>query len=404
MADTVVVKRTENRLIVTKQDPKAVIAAPYVKNINQYAYSLTVLGYYENLSALVAGVSTPDVGDVYGVGTSAPYTIYIWDGTSWVDNGTIKGDKGDPTEWLRGTVDPNTEGVDGDLYLNYTTWHVWEKISGTWTDRGSIKGVDGSGSGDVTGPSSSVDSNFAAFDGVTGKLIKDSGVKPSDFSVPEATETVKGVVELATPAEVLAGEDAERAVTPAGFKAALVSPAMTGSATLNGTTNNTVQLTGIVTTLALEVGDVIRIQYSGYDKLHTVESITNNDLIIVNYEHAGNRANGSLKLADKTTTVTITRIAKWFNAPIGLGQAWVDVTATRVRSTTYTNDTSRAITVIINSATNRGVQAEVDGFSVYANYTPDSTPTRGSATFIVPPSSTYLLGLPITGWIWGELR
>jgi hypothetical protein len=41
------------------------------------------------------------------------------------------------------------------------------------------------------------------------------------ISVPEASETVKGVVELATPAEVLAGEDTERAVTPAGFKAAV---------------------------------------------------------------------------------------------------------------------------------------------------------------------------------------
>ena len=200
MADTVVVKRTENRLIVTKQDPKAVIAAPYVKNINQYAYSLTVLGYYENLSALVAGVSTPDVGDVYGVGTSAPYTIYIWDGTSWVDNGTIKGDKGDPTEWLRGTVDPNTEGVDGDLYLNYTTWHVWEKISGTWTDRGSIKGADGEGTGDVIGPASSTDGNLAAFDGVTGKLIKDSGKAIADFA--EASHThgyLANIVEDTTP-------------------------------------------------------------------------------------------------------------------------------------------------------------------------------------------------------------
>ena len=36
-----------------------------------------------------------------------------------------------------------------------------------------------------------------------------------------ATETVKGVVELATSAEVLAGVDTERAVTPAGLKAAL---------------------------------------------------------------------------------------------------------------------------------------------------------------------------------------
>ena len=35
-----------------------------------------------------------------------------------------------------------------------------------------------------------------------------------------ATETVKGVVELATTAEVLAGVDTERAVTPAGLKAA----------------------------------------------------------------------------------------------------------------------------------------------------------------------------------------
>lgn len=38
--------------------------------------------------------------------------------------------------------------------------------------------------------------------------------------IKDASETVKGVVELATPAEVLAGEDTERAVTPAGFKAA----------------------------------------------------------------------------------------------------------------------------------------------------------------------------------------
>lgn len=97
-----------------------------------------------------------------------------------------KGDQGDPgtdgITWFMGTTDPTNEGVDGDLYLNYTTWHVWEKISGTWADRGTIKGADGSGSSGVTGPSSSVDSNFVTFDGVTGKLIKDSGVKPSDFA------------------------------------------------------------------------------------------------------------------------------------------------------------------------------------------------------------------------------
>ena len=44
-----------------------------------------------------------------------------------------------------------------------------------------------------------------------------------------ATETVKGVVELATPAEVLAGVDTERAVTPAGLKAALASSPLASS-------------------------------------------------------------------------------------------------------------------------------------------------------------------------------
>ena len=48
-----------------------------------------------------------------------------------------------------------------------------------------------------------------------------------------ATETVKGVVELATPAEVLAGVDEERAVTPAGFKAGLEAAASAVSAAIS---------------------------------------------------------------------------------------------------------------------------------------------------------------------------
>ena len=103
----------------------------------------------------------------------------------------------------------------------------------------------------------------------------------------------------------------------------IMQPSITGSCTTNGATDNTLILTGIVSALALEVGDVIRIQYSGYNKLHTVESITNNNTIIVNYEHAGNRSNGSLKLANTTANVTVTRIAKWYNAPIGMGQALI---------------------------------------------------------------------------------
>lgn len=45
------------------------------------------------------------------------------------------------------------------------------------------------------------------------------------FSVPPATHTRRGVVELATPAEAAAGSDDERAVTPAGLHAATATRA-----------------------------------------------------------------------------------------------------------------------------------------------------------------------------------
>jgi hypothetical protein len=227
---------------------------------------------------------------------------------------------------------------------------------------------------------------------VGANLSVDNGV----ISVPEATETVKGLVELATSAEVLAGVDNERAVTPAGFKAALVSPSMTGSATLNGTTDNTVQLTDIVTTLGLEVGDVIRIQYTGYNKLHTVESITDNSNIIVNYEHAGNRGNGSLKLPNTTASVTVTRISKWYNAPLGLGQGWVGLIANRAAETTYTNTTGKEIAISATVAQEGAwvrIEVRVDGIGVSSNtgYSNSGSNHTANAFAIIPAGSTYTI-------------
>ena len=51
----------------------------------------TILGYYDTLDALMAAVSSPTVGDAYGIGTNSPYTIYVWDGVSqqWLDNGPV---------------------------------------------------------------------------------------------------------------------------------------------------------------------------------------------------------------------------------------------------------------------------------------------------------------------------
>jgi hypothetical protein len=68
-----------------------------------------------------------------------------------------------------------------------------------------------------------------------GAIVKLAGV--SSVGSPDATETVKGIVELATAAETTTGTDATRAVHPAGLKveldkkANLASPALTGTPT-----------------------------------------------------------------------------------------------------------------------------------------------------------------------------
>ena len=59
---------------------------------------LEILGYYNSLEALMGAISAPGTGDTYGVGTSAPYDIYVWDsvGQRWVNNGQLQGAPGEP--------------------------------------------------------------------------------------------------------------------------------------------------------------------------------------------------------------------------------------------------------------------------------------------------------------------
>lgn len=56
-----------------------------------------ILGYYSALSDLQSAVPNPEAGVAYGIGTSSPYDIYIYDSItkSWINNGAIQGAKGD---------------------------------------------------------------------------------------------------------------------------------------------------------------------------------------------------------------------------------------------------------------------------------------------------------------------
>ena len=59
---------------------------------------LDILGTYDSLEALQSAVTQPQQGQMYNVGTEAPYTVYMWDATNsgeWISQGQLQGAKGD---------------------------------------------------------------------------------------------------------------------------------------------------------------------------------------------------------------------------------------------------------------------------------------------------------------------
>lgn len=79
--------------------------------------------------------------------------------------------------------------VNGLLVAGSNVTLTYNDTSNTMT----ITASGGSGSGDVAGPASAVNNNLAAFDGTTGKLIKDGGVAASSLA-PLASPTFTGTV------------------------------------------------------------------------------------------------------------------------------------------------------------------------------------------------------------------
>ena len=121
----------------------------------------------------------------------------------------------------------------------------------------------------------------------------------------------------------------------------------TGTATFDATTNN-INLTGIG--VGVEIGDVIQISGAEDAKNNskfTVEVITDNDNIIVNQAHANQGTSKNVATRASDTGVTVKLLAKWYNAPIGLGQGWVNLASSRTKNTTYVNNTNRTIKVMM---------------------------------------------------------
>ena len=68
----------------------------------------------------------------------------------------------------------------------------------SWSETIAVKGADGL-DGEMSGPASSTDGNFAAFDGVDGTTLKDSGKSPLvSLKVAGDTPELGGNLDLLT--------------------------------------------------------------------------------------------------------------------------------------------------------------------------------------------------------------
>lgn len=88
--------------------------------------------------------ATGDDGDFYINNNS--WNTFLKVSGDWEARGNIKGAQGSAGNQITtNTVNPSsTIGfINGDIWINRTTWTVFELVSGSWTNRGSIQGSQG---------------------------------------------------------------------------------------------------------------------------------------------------------------------------------------------------------------------------------------------------------------------
>jgi hypothetical protein len=111
----------------------------------------------EFLGAFATAPVSPTLNQAYR--DTVLKATYVWDGTVWqlmnIDgadgsngsngaDGQDGQDGNDGSTILSGSVDPTTEGNDGDFYINTTTWQIFgPKFSGAWGSGIDIIGADG---------------------------------------------------------------------------------------------------------------------------------------------------------------------------------------------------------------------------------------------------------------------
>lgn len=191
----------------------------------------------------------------------------------------------------------------------------------------------------------------------------------------------------------------------------LFNPSLTGTVSFNSTTNN-ISLTNIVTDLGLKIGDVIQISGATDSKNNsefTIEVITDANNIIVNQAHANKGTTKNVANRSGDTDVTIKLLAKYYNAPVGLGQGWVNVTSSRSIEVSYLNAANRTIIVSMSARFDSTPTAILSINNVTVNYRRDSGYYYSTLHGEVPINGNYIVSKvgsdgTLTKQHWSELR
>lgn len=192
------------------------------------------------MSALTLTLTNAGLSAVANAGTLGPVVIaQVGVGSgSWATAPTASA-TALLSEIKRLTVDGSSTPSPGLIHINASdvgTDAYSVKEVGLYSSTGVLIAIAGGTANILTKASGSV--ALVAIDlSVVNVPVGSLTIGDTGFIYPPATETVKGVAEIATTAEVAAGTDDERIVTPAKLSAAFVKKsgdAMTGILTLSG--------------------------------------------------------------------------------------------------------------------------------------------------------------------------
>ncbi len=184
---------------------------------------LTILGYYDTEANLKSAVTAPEAGDAYGVGTAAPYDIYVFDGVTndWKNNGPLSGGGGnvlpenvvtseggavleipaetfgDAPHTILFTEEEDTPLTADDI--EYGSGSVKDALDGLFTSVSDGKALIASAVTDK-GVDTAPDAPFAEMAENIGKIqtggdTSDSTATPSDILAPKTAYTAAGKVE-----------------------------------------------------------------------------------------------------------------------------------------------------------------------------------------------------------------